>query len=322
MSLRQILPVANLPEDFEGTPEDGMQYLFTVRRDARHLPHVTRAPNPYEIPDRLPPHPPSDDILPAVHPELPSPEWRTLFETRFRNFRENLAQPTIQQPARDNRKLLPDWKDRDCWWAFVSGRPAEEWDPPKVPKRGQNKFQRGMRGFSNDDSRMDEGRASGSSRDAEPPEMHPMNDDAEIQFGTPAGQSSTPSYIPREPTPSLLRLIDHRTALHLLMYFTYWTNLHMQPERRFRITQTHARWIFVLLSRVDEFVSADEMHLLRNLARAYLGLLKDLTHSKMDRIPKEDITPGSCWLIISTVVGMWAQRDLWMDAEEIIKSRV
>jgi hypothetical protein len=28
---RQILPVANLPEDFEGEPIDGSQYLFTVR---------------------------------------------------------------------------------------------------------------------------------------------------------------------------------------------------------------------------------------------------------------------------------------------------
>jgi len=28
---RQILPVANLPSDFDGEPEDGMQYLFTVR---------------------------------------------------------------------------------------------------------------------------------------------------------------------------------------------------------------------------------------------------------------------------------------------------
>jgi len=28
---RQILPVANLPETFAGDPEDGMQYLFTVR---------------------------------------------------------------------------------------------------------------------------------------------------------------------------------------------------------------------------------------------------------------------------------------------------
>lgn len=28
---RQILPVANLPSNFDGEPEDGMQYLFTVR---------------------------------------------------------------------------------------------------------------------------------------------------------------------------------------------------------------------------------------------------------------------------------------------------
>jgi hypothetical protein len=28
---RQILPVANLPATFDGVPEDGMQYLFTVR---------------------------------------------------------------------------------------------------------------------------------------------------------------------------------------------------------------------------------------------------------------------------------------------------
>ena len=28
---RQILPVANLPDDFDGEPMDGMQYLFTVR---------------------------------------------------------------------------------------------------------------------------------------------------------------------------------------------------------------------------------------------------------------------------------------------------
>lgn len=28
---RQILPVANLPDDFNEEPMDGMQYLFTVR---------------------------------------------------------------------------------------------------------------------------------------------------------------------------------------------------------------------------------------------------------------------------------------------------
>ncbi len=28
---RQVLPVADLPHDFDGIPEDGMQYLFMVR---------------------------------------------------------------------------------------------------------------------------------------------------------------------------------------------------------------------------------------------------------------------------------------------------
>jgi hypothetical protein len=34
---RQILPVANLPEDFNDEPSDGMQYLFTVRYDTHFL---------------------------------------------------------------------------------------------------------------------------------------------------------------------------------------------------------------------------------------------------------------------------------------------
>lgn len=100
---RQILPVANLPEDFDDTPCDGMQYLFTVRygvsssspsslitplhrRDARYLPHVTRAPNPYEIDT---PQPAQEDVheIPN-HITLPSEEWRTVFENRFKNFRK------------------------------------------------------------------------------------------------------------------------------------------------------------------------------------------------------------------------------------------
>jgi len=190
-----------------------------------------------------------------------------------------------------------------------------------------------MRGFADDDAKIEEGPPAGSSRNVEASEPRSMNDDTEarVQLPTPSGtpaptesaveQDSKPIYTPREPTPSLLTLIDQRMALHLLMYFTYWTNLHMQPEKCCRITQTHARWIFVLLSRVDDYISADDMHLLRNLARAYLALLKDLIHSKPEDGSEEDINPGCCWLIISTVVGIWGQRDLWMDAEEMMRSR-
>lgn len=36
---RQILPVANLPQDFDEDPIDGMQYLFTVRYATISLQH-------------------------------------------------------------------------------------------------------------------------------------------------------------------------------------------------------------------------------------------------------------------------------------------
>lgn len=96
----------------------------------------------------------------------------------------------------------------------------------------------------------------------------------------------------------------------------------MQPAKLCRVTQTHARWIFFLLSRIDDYISADDQHLLRNLARAYLALLKDLIHSKTEGGSVDEIDPRCCWLIISTVVGIWGQRDLWMDAEDIIRSGI
>ena len=105
--LRQILPVASLPIDFDGEPTDGMQYLFTVRyvpsitllsvsetdniyrRDARRLPNIKHVDNPYT------PLPVQSAIQPLSEPTknveapslLPSKEWRSKFEHRFRNFR-------------------------------------------------------------------------------------------------------------------------------------------------------------------------------------------------------------------------------------------
>lgn len=100
---RQILPVADLPEDFNDEPSDGMQYLFTVRydmlsllwsvmlivchrRDARYLPQVTRVANPFEKeePDTVQ----RDNRVIPTFITLPSEEWRVLLVTRFRNFRK------------------------------------------------------------------------------------------------------------------------------------------------------------------------------------------------------------------------------------------
>jgi hypothetical protein len=112
----QALPIANLPAGFSGVPQDGMEYLFTVRwayitlsvpdtcfdlcssrtdtdclpnfyrRDARMLPRFTRVLNPggSSIEPRKP------VILPMqteVHEAFPTDEWRQSFLEHFRNCR-------------------------------------------------------------------------------------------------------------------------------------------------------------------------------------------------------------------------------------------
>lgn len=130
------------------------------------------------------------------------------------------------------------------------------------------------------------------------------------------------------------------------MYFTYWINQHLVEDRQPpfpRLTQAHFQWIFALLARVGEYISADDMNLLRNLTRACIALLKVMicertsneAHSGDKMIKKElekqedngeeyegsySDEQGSSWMIISIVIGIWGQRDLWMDAEDMLNS--
>ncbi|KAJ3788701.1 hypothetical protein GGU10DRAFT_426068, partial [Lentinula aff. detonsa] len=278
---RQILPVANLPDTFDGIPSDGMEYLFTVRRDARLLPHVARVPNPYQA--KNPIIPPRS--LETTHPSLPSPEWRSLFEIRFRNLRKNIAQPT-DSTASSSKLRIPDLKNRSAWWDFLAGKPESVWNPPKKPKAlKQKKFGRGMRAF---------------------------NDDVGLIYNV---ASTHEGDIVSQPAEGLLP----RMALHLLMYFTYWINQHLTKDRQPpfpRLTRAHLQWVFTLLTRVDDYISADDMNLLRNLTRTCIALLKVIIYAGEDNADDQ----AACWMIISVVIGIWGQRDLWMDAEEMLKS--
>ncbi|EMD40899.1 hypothetical protein CERSUDRAFT_149434 [Gelatoporia subvermispora B] len=357
---RQVLPVANLPADFNGEPLDGMQYLFMVRRDARTLPHVIRVANPYELQ-----YEPIVAVAEASMSQsnqsfLPSEEWRDKFLKRFRNFRKNAVQPTldVQRPCQRG-KVLPDKREREYWWAFLAGRPHAEWDPPKKPRpnkldkwQKQAQYSRGMRSFSPEQSvaSLDYDEQPESERHEE---TWQLNGDGEVELATTATAQSlpTPGDIPayqetqiasvnagpagesevdfakpkpREPTPFLMQNIDHRYALHLLMYFTYWMNIQLESRGLpfTQLTLTHARWIFALLAHVDDYLSGDEMSLLRSLARACMSLLKDCSctpkHEGDSVASDGPMDTASCWMIITAVIGVWGQRDLWMDAEAML----
>lgn len=365
---RQILPVANLPDNYNGPINDGAQYLFTVRRDARRLPHVVRVPNPYEVPDV--PQPLKPD---TPHPSAPSQAWRLTFERRFRNFRKNTIQPTIHvriPEKKPKQKLMPDKNERDLWWEFIAGKPEAVWNPPKKVKqpKGKGKKGKGMRAFSEDILDYDDSREDSASLDVtgqsvgdggsvvltyDDPDAS-MSSEHGVTSGslptpraTPArpgegdvGSSalSTEVFTPREPTPALLSRVDHRLAIHLLMYLTNWVNHHLRhPEHMSnRILEVHARWMFALLSRVDDYVGADDMSLLRNLARACIGLLKERMWKKTflaqagvaeqeqgeihEAVPDVHVvSERSCWMVIAAIVDVWAQKDLWQDAETMLR---
>ncbi|TFK43702.1 hypothetical protein BDQ12DRAFT_675416 [Crucibulum laeve] len=367
---RQILPVANLPEDFDGVPMDGMQYLFTVRRDARHLPHVTRVANPYEVPEpSRAPSPKSHSNV--VHTLLPSKEWRTLFGTRFQNFRKNINQPTIHVsiPAQEGqRKLFPNVLGRNSWWAFIAGQPESEWNPPKKPKKlNQYMLRRlgpqlgqGMRGWdedsveeestsnilqqnsfqTNDEGEVEQVLRVDPTESLPTPTGTPAPSDVPVSAESPesstsampVGSPESIKVVPREPSTTVLRNIDERMALHLLMYFTHWINVHVEQTEASKhiVTDTHARWMFALLSRIDDHISADDISLLRNLARACLAYLKLIVQERTayPLIPEatstspsdseKTMSERSCWIIFSIVVDIWKQHDLWEDAHDLL----
>ena len=239
---KQVLPVADLPFNFDGVPEDGAQYLFTVRymrilrleehivfvvlirsmprrRDASLLPHITRVDNPYAIPEApadVAPDPSTSHT--SRKPAVPSEEWRGIVQKRFRNLKrvrippeipqrssdsqqhQNMDQPTINVQVPLPSNTIPEMRNRAGWWAFIAGAPELEWNPPKKPKAGKDKkkFGKGMRGFADED-------LDGGFEDAEAEAFLPT------PHGTPSPSdhpSEDGSRTRREPTPTMLRLID------------------------------------------------------------------------------------------------------------------
>lgn len=93
----QVLPVAQLHHDFDGAPEDGLEYLFLVRsvipsvvhpntrlieiahfrREAFAKPDISRVENPYIIVPQEPTPPPNAPL------DRPSEAWRAAFLQNF-----------------------------------------------------------------------------------------------------------------------------------------------------------------------------------------------------------------------------------------------
>jgi hypothetical protein len=157
---------------------------------------------------------------------MPSGEWRSVVEERFKNLRrvclksqlfkspaftarQNIAQPTINVQAPLPSNTIPEMRNRAGWWAFIAGAPELEWNPPKKPKANRDKkFGKGMRGFADEEDLQGEFEGVEAETSLPTPHGTPPLSDQLLEGESPTG---------REPTPTMLRLIDE-----VRLRFTPW----------------------------------------------------------------------------------------------------
>jgi len=351
----QALPVANLPKSYDGVPQNGSEYLFTVRREERRLPLVTRAPNPYNETHGVIFKP--EPVHTLSECPIPSDEWRSCFEQRLKNMRQNIRQRTISTSPNQLNINLPELVDRDRWWAFLRGDPEWEAVPgfrhhTKGSRKGKTaKYdeplsdrEEKMRGWviyeeslSWDEPEEDciavQGKESDTKKDDTLGEVFNKSL-AKDAFSPQSNVAEGFDHPMREPTPRLLCHLDQKTILQLLKFFVSWIEAHfdcslisgppsfsnipqVKAKSRYDFTPTHSRWIFALLALLDGHLSSDEISVLRSLAREVVKLIKE------ERTQRDQNTTYmgeiGCWMIVAAVSGIWGQRDLWTDAVDILR---
>ena len=57
---------------------------------------------------------------------------------------QNCTQPAVHVdiPPRPTHKIMPDRKKREHWWEFLNGSSESIWNPPKKPKKQNNRNDR------------------------------------------------------------------------------------------------------------------------------------------------------------------------------------
>ncbi|KAJ1309022.1 hypothetical protein OPQ81_004703 [Rhizoctonia solani] len=312
----QALPIADLPDDFCGEPEDGMQYLFLVRRDARALPNTTRVSNPYSSvvisePATLSP------VKKPPHPCIPSEGWRSEFEKSFRAFRETWKSHVRKASPSHSFKPdlgMPKPKDRDGWLAYIDGVSATKGKEKESYGPSTAFMPRSVVVVSNRPANI---QSAGIIDDESEPEEEPS---------------------PRLPTPSTLKSLDDHGTIHLLMFMAHWMRRsleHAPPPkpRPSHFPKHHQQWTFSLLAHLDTGLRSEEISHLRELARACIAVIREDLESDGPTIVDQDAVGGNgregkythltgTWMIVGAIASIWGQRDMWQNAEEVLADLV
>ncbi|GAA5899287.1 hypothetical protein JCM5296_007522 [Sporobolomyces johnsonii] len=231
----QVLPVAELDDDFEGDPEDGMEYLFLVRREAASHARVYRAAhNPYAVPEEEAAQP-TKEYIPSSRP---SAAWKEAFVKNFRAMRQRMAAPPLTSsfPPIDP-VAIPGPRDESSWRVFINGKRSKAVKvapaPPTKPPAATTTQPKAAPALPlPEDSELTDLAAAKAailaSLEIDAPEPTspalPSPKPAPRPAAVDAPPTQTPEFerLPQLPSPALLLSIPKPSLIHVLSHFNDW----------------------------------------------------------------------------------------------------
>ncbi|ORY89293.1 hypothetical protein BCR35DRAFT_320559 [Leucosporidium creatinivorum] len=218
----QCFPVAELEDDFEGEPEDGMEYLFLVRREAEAHPRVNRVSNPYVTVESLEAAP-----QPIEQLSKPSEAWRAAFVKQFEGLRSRMtsAPPLAGFPPLTHNDLpLP--QDESGWRTFIHGRKVKAAKPPTPAVNGANGHSNAQDGDTAMALSLEDAKAAAlASLEFDSPDSPPKPLAPPPSVSEPPSEPSytiDPDHPAHVPSPSLLLSIPTPHVVRILSHFDEW----------------------------------------------------------------------------------------------------
>ncbi|GAA6064467.1 hypothetical protein JCM10212_001816 [Sporobolomyces blumeae] len=236
----QVLPVADLDPDFEGDPQDGLEYLFMVRREAATHAKVYRASsNPYATAEGGEPSE-REAGQARTFSSRPSEEWRQAFVAKFRSTRTRMAAPpsTATLPAVDP-ETIPAPRQESAWRILVNGKRSK---PVKAAVPAASKGNTPVRSLPGrtlpaaaqptEDVEMSDLQAAKAAalasleldapEDSTPPPAPPTPVSAPSTAPVDGAQQPEYEKLPQLPTPALVLSIPKPSLIHVLSHFNEW----------------------------------------------------------------------------------------------------
>ncbi|GAA6028171.1 hypothetical protein JCM8097_006896 [Rhodosporidiobolus ruineniae] len=237
----QVLPVADLEEDWEGDPEDGAQYLALVRREAATHARINRVTNPYEAVVDGASAPMVDQPS-----SRPSQAWREVFVRNFQEARKRMIAAPIHSLEPIDPAMIPAPRDSDAWRVFINGKRAKAVKPAAATVRANGGAaqapmkmeQQPLAPPPAEDVEMNDLEAAKAAilasleidtpeptQPSAPPIPTPLPTPAP-SAPAPAEPAQPPEYerLPQLPSPSLLVAIPGPTVIHVLSSLNEWLN--------------------------------------------------------------------------------------------------